>query len=589
MTVSEIESLINKKDTNKANDETLKENLIGQFGVGFYSAFIVADTVEVFSRKEGDSKVNVWISDNSGQYELGETSEEEFNQPRGTKIIIHLREEHRIFSEMAEIKKTIEKYSNFVQFPIKLNGEIVNTVQAIWSRQPSDISPEEYLNFFEHVSSSKDPYQFKLHYSVEVPLNIKALLYIPSKNKEAMNFYEDTNSVDLYSRKILISKNCKELLPNYLRFVKGVVDCEDLPLNISRENYQDTNLMIKLKSLLTKRVLRLLQEKAKRDKEEYKVFYNNYNMNIKEGLHSDEANIKILLTLIRFDSNIGNFISLEEYVKNMKEGQKNIYFFLAGTKDQAENSAYMEPFKKYDIPVLYLTINVEEVILQKLGQFEGFNFTNIESPNLSIPEQLTKDSDSEIVSQFKLPEEDRQNFCLWARNELQPLVTNAVISTKLVESPVMVTSLMSTGMRQMMSMMDQNFQLEQFSQNLTMEINPTHESIYKLNELRKKNVGLANNLLRHLLDNSMMNAGIYFDPKTYMKRMNLFITKLTDFELGNIQIDSSQNEAEEAEELPLDEIIEPETNFRSNSDVLADALNNFEQNVSEEKKNDSSN
>ena len=417
-----------------------------------------------------------------------------------------------------------------------------------------------------------------MHYSVEVPLNIKALLFVPQKNQDMFSMMEEKISIDLYSRKILISKDCKELLPNYLRFMKGVVDCEDLPLNISRENYQDSNLMVKLKSLLTKRVLRMFQEKAKRDPQEYKEFYKAYNMNIKEGLHSDPENQKVLLDLVRFDSSIGKFISLSDYKQNIKEGQDKIYFFLSHSAEMADNSAYMEPFKKFNIPVLYLSVNVEEMVLTQLGQFEGCQFINIESPNLVIPKNLLKDGNESVISEFELPTEERQNLCLWIRNELQPMVSNVVISDKLVDSPLMVTSMMSSGMRQMMSMMDQNFDTNQFNQNLTMELNSQHETIYKLNLLRKRNVKAANSLLRHLLDNSLMNAGIPFDTKTFMKRMNLFILKLADYELeGSPKIEEGFTEPEvmnlENEEIDSEET---DSEFKSSTDNLAEALKNLE-------------
>lgn len=251
---------------------------------------------------------------------------------RGTKIIIHLRPEHENFADESAVQKTVEKYSNFVQFPIKVNGNLLNVVQAIWARSPSDISEIEYQNFYEHMAGVKEAFRFKLHYSVEVPLNIKSLLYFPSTNKERMSFQDNVSKIDLYCKKILISKGCQDLLPGYLRFVKGVVDCEDLPLNISRENYQDSALMARLRSLLTKRVLRMLQDKAKRDPIEYKNFYKEFSINIKEGLHMDTDNKKALTELIRFDSSFGNFISLDDYIKAMKPGQNQIYFFLSPCK-----------------------------------------------------------------------------------------------------------------------------------------------------------------------------------------------------------------------------------------------------------------
>ena len=590
-------------DGNQANDNSLRENLIGQFGVGFYSAFIVADTVEVISRKSGTSQTNTWVSDGSGTFEVFDSDPNDLQIPHGTKILIHLNAEQSHFSEIGEVRKAVERYSNFVQFPIKLDGETLNTVQAIWSRSPSEVSSEEYLNFYEHLSSTKEAFHFKLHYSVEVPLNIKALLYVPSKNKEMMFQNEDNSSkLDLYSRKILITKNCKELLPNYLRFVTGVVDCEDLPLNISRENYQDSSLMAKLKGLLTKRVLRMLQEKAKRSPAEYKEFFKNFHINIKEGLYTDHENQKTLLSLIRFDSSIGDHISLENYVENMKEGQDKIYFFLSQSKEAAENSAYMEPFTKYDLPVLFLGVHIEEMILQQLGQFEGKQFVNIESPQLTLPKNLK--AKSQAVSEFELPEDERQNFCLWVRNELQPMVGNVVISEKLTDSPVMVSSMMSSGMRQMMSMMDQGFNVNQFHQNLTMEVNPDHEMVFKLNVLRKTNIKSANSLIRQLLDNAMMNANIPFDMKVFMNRMNLFITRLADFEIQessgesplldskredmveNADVeDNAESESNEESSESLEEMDKGEEDVKLDDEskrVLMDALKDFDI-----KKNDS--
>lgn len=533
--------------------------------------------------------MNVWVSDGSGEFEVALAKEEELGIEHGTKIVIHLNSEQSGFSDVSQVRKVVDKYSNFVQFPIKINGELVNTVQAIWSRSPSEVSADEYLNFYEHVSSSKENFKFKLHYAVEVPLNIKALLYVPAKNKETFAYMEENNNLDLYSKKILIAKNCKEMLPNYLRFMRGVVDCEDLPLNISRENYQDTNLMVKLKNLLTKRVLRMLQEKAKREPNEYKDFYKQFHMNIKEGLHTDHDNQKMLLSLIRFDSNIGEHISLDNYIENMKEGQDQIYFFLNQSKDMAENSAYMEPFYKYNIPVLFLSINIEEMILQQLGQYQGKNFVNIESPQMTIPKNLiTKD---DVVSEFELPEAERQNFCLWIRNELQPLVSNVVVSEKLIDSPVMVSSMMSSGMRQMMSLMDQGMDMNQFNQNLVMEVNPDHEMIFKLNILRKTNIRAANSLVRHLLDNAMMNAGIPFDMKTFMNRMNLFIVRLADFEIDGapepspLLDENSENQDNVSESESDVEKKNKENDKELDDEIFLNALKDFKIEDPEDKKN----
>ena len=519
--------------------------------------------MEVISRKMGSSETNVWVSDGSGTFELAQTDGTYLGAERGTKIIMHLRPEHENFADASSVQKTVEKYSNFVQFPIKVNGSLLNVVQAIWSRSGSDISDIEYQNFYEHMSGVKEAYRFKLHYSVEVPMSVKALLYMPTSNKEKMTFSDAGCRLDLYCKKILISKGCQDLLPNYLRFVKGVVDCEDLPLNISRENYQDSALMARLRGVLTKRVLRMLQEKAKRDPVEYKNFYKEFSINIKEGLHMDADNKKALTDLIRFDSSFGDFIALGDYVSAMKPGQTQIYFFLSPDQRAANNSAYMEPFRKHDIPVLFLTVGVEELILQQMGQYEGKTFISIESPQMNIPDSLK--SKDKISHEFTLPEDDRHNFCLWVRNELQPVVANVVVSDKLVDSPAMVSSMMTAAMRQMMSMMDEGFDQKMFSENLTMEVNPNHEMVVKLNMLRKRNVGAANSLVRHMLDNALMNAGIEFDMKKFLTRMNVFLMQLVDHELeggavGGIgsELGDNDNDGNGSESGSEDEVIEGE-------------------------------
>lgn len=504
----------------------VEESIIGQFGVGFYSSFIVGDTVEVFSKQE-NGRAHVWISDGSGTFDVFDA--DNFHLTRGTRIVIHLRPEFASYARADEVRKIVEKYSNFISHPIFVNQDRVNVVAAIWARDRRELSEADYGSFYEFVSKSKTPAKCRLHLSLEVPLSLKALLYVPSQNAEMFGFGQTEMDVTLYSRRVLIKAHCKELLPNYLRFVKGVVDCDDLPLNISRESYQDSALIQKLRSILTKRVLRLLEEESRRSPEDYNRWHKDFHMFLKEGIHTDKENAETLLALSRFDSTIGESIALDEYIAKLQPNQKSVYYFLAPTKETARFSPYMEPFLKNEIPVLFISINVEEMLFRQMENYKGFKFVNVESAEADIPRELQKE---EVIATQgeRVPEEDITGLCMWVRNELQPVVTTVNVSKRLVDSPAVVVSQMTSGMRQMMAMMDQG-NTGDFNKNLTLEINVHHAIIYKLNRLRKLDEKQANFNLRQLLDTCLLSAGIYFDLKSFIKRVNQFIDTNLDSNL----------------------------------------------------------
>ena len=258
--------------------QNIDSNLIGQFGVGFYSTFMVANKVEVFTHYwKNDAKHLRWVSDGSGSYEI---SEEE-GQRRGCKVVIHLKDEDKEFAQPEKIKGILTRYSSFVQFPIKLNGEQVNKVQAIWMRNKNEIKEEEYTEFYKFQANAFDEPRYTLHFSADAPLAINSLLFVPQENTERFGLGRVEPGVSLYCRKVLIDSKPDGLIPDWLRFLKGVVDSDDLPLNISRESMQDTSLIHKLNKAITNRFLKYLEEKAKKETEKYEEFYNNYENNTK--------------------------------------------------------------------------------------------------------------------------------------------------------------------------------------------------------------------------------------------------------------------------------------------------------------------
>lgn len=241
-----------------------------------------------------------------------------------------MRADAREFATEGEVEKIIKKFSQFISFPIKLNGQVLNNLQAIWYRDKREVTSDEYERFFEQIANTKVPYKYLLHYSTDVPLSIKALLYVPSTHQERYGMAQEANEIHLYSRKILIKPKCTELLPSYLRFVKGVVDCEDLPLNISRENYQDSSLMHKLRNVLTRRVLKMIEDEAKKDADKYNRWFNDFQNFIKEGLTVDPENSEPLFRLLRFNASFSerSLVSLDDYVAKMKPTQEKIYFIV---------------------------------------------------------------------------------------------------------------------------------------------------------------------------------------------------------------------------------------------------------------------
>ena len=299
-------------------------NLIGQFGVGFYSAFMVAQRVRVYSHswKAGEPG-HVWTSDGSGTYEI----EPSDGERRGTKIVIELKDDCADFAADHRIKEILERYSAFVSFPINLNGKRVNTIQALWLRNKNEIKDEEYTEFYKFQSHAYEAPRLRLHFSADAPLAINALLFVPEENTEKLGFARLEPAVSLYCRKVLIDAKPKQLLPEWLRFLKGVVDSEDLPLNISRETMQDKALIEKLSKVITKRFLKFLEEEAKNRVEGYDAFYKEFGIFLKEGAAMDFSHKDQLVKLLRFESSrtdAGKTTSLADYVSRMGSEQKEI-------------------------------------------------------------------------------------------------------------------------------------------------------------------------------------------------------------------------------------------------------------------------
>jgi len=492
-------------------------NMIGQFGVGFYSAFMVSDKVSVYSRAwNADSAELVWTSDGTSGYEIEETTGLE----RGVKIVMQLKEDCAEYAKEARVKHLIETYSNFVGFPILLNGKRVNEVEALWLKNKSDITDEQYKAFYQFACKSFDEPAYRLHFSADAPLAINALVFAPSENPERMGFGRTECAIALYSRKVLIDSAPKDLLPDWMRFMKGVLDSADLPLNISRETMQDSALIRKLGSVISKRVIRMFEKEAEGDPEKYRGFYRKFDRYFKEGIATDYANKDALAKLLRFESSLtdpGSVCGFTDYVARMKEGQEAIYYFVGPNREQIESSPYIEAFKSRGLEVIYFTDSVDEYVVDSLGTFDGKKLVSIRHGGVELEDQT--------VEGESLTAEETEALCGFLKQELGDRVVSVSSGKRLVDNPVIAlvpADGMSPQMRQMMKAMDENFKDEA---KVELEINPRHALVRKLAQAVDSNPELAGLVARQLLDNALIAAGLLDDASDTINRMNKLMEK----------------------------------------------------------------
>ncbi len=489
-------------------------NLIGQFGVGFYSAFMVGDKVTVETRScDPEAQGCRWTSEGAGSYEIESVKDD---LPRGTKITVHLKKDQKTFAEGTTVKGIVKRYSSFVPFPINVNGEHENTVEAIWARDARGIKADEYEEFYKLIGHDSDGPMYRLHFSADAPLAIRSLVFVPKRNFEMPGMPRAETQVHLYCRKVLIDPEPKELLPEWMRFVKGVVDSEDLPLNISRESMQDSALMAKLKKVLSKRFIKMLTEKAKKDAEEYDEFFRQFGRFIKEGVASDFDNKEALGKLLRFESSVtdaGKTTSLADYVSRMPEEQTEIYYITAPSREAAEASPYFEAFKVKSQEVLFFYDAWDEFVADHLMEFDGKKLVAAEKAEVEV--------DAPEPDGKRLSDEDGENLAKWIKEKLGDDVNEVRVSKRLVDSPAVIVDgdkFMTASMRRMMKAM--NPEGGGLPDKYDLEINPGHNMIVLLNQQRAENADLAGKVAEQIYDNCRAAAGLLEDPRVMINRMN---------------------------------------------------------------------
>jgi len=513
--------------------------IIGKFGVGFYSAFMVGDKLEVRSKSALDENSaetpKVWTSKGEGTFEISDLSSD-VRQNRGTSIVIHLKDEHWDFVDETRITGILKRYSNFVNFPIYLNGNRVNTLEAIWAKDPKEVEYDDYSAFYKYIANAIDEPLDIYHFRVDAPLDVKALLFIPSFHSEKYGMGRMDPGVSLYSRKVLIESKSADILPDWMRFVKGVVDSEDLPLAISREKAQDSALIAKLRKALVRKFIAHLTTMVKKDKSKYvDEFYKEYSFFVKEGICQDyewQAQLSKLLYFETSKNSEQNLKSLDEYISSMRPEQKDIYYLVAPTRNAALNSPYLEAFEKAGVEVLFLFTAIDDFVMANLEQYEGRKLVSVEKGDIDLSgltpsdnDKMDSEDDTSILYEAKreLTTTEATYLCEWFRKQLgEDKVGSCTVTQRLSTSPAIVTDNESGAMRRIMRLVDTSDGARDGiplpKQNV--EINPKHAVIVGIYDLINSEPTLARVLAEQVYDNCLVAAGLLDDSRSMLPRLN---------------------------------------------------------------------
>lgn len=516
-------------------DQKKDSQLIGQFGVGFYSAFIVADQVEVFTRRAGlaaDQAVH-WSSKGEGEFDI-ETVEKE---QRGSRIVLHLKDDESDFADGWRLRNIITKYSDHVALPIELpkqqdednssaelEWEVVNRASALWTRSRSDVSADEYKEFYKHVAHDfEDPLTWS-HNKVEGKLEYTSLLYVPARAPFDLYHREAPKGLKLYVQRVFIMDQADQFLPLYLRFIKGVVDSNDLSLNVSREILQKDPVIDSMKSALTKRVLDMLEKMAKAEGDDYQKFWDTFGQVLKEGPSEDFANKEKIAGLLRFASTFNNdgkqVVSLAQYIERMKEGQDKIYYLTGESFAQVKNSPHLEVFRKKGIEVLLLTDRIDEWLMSYLTEFDAKHFVDVARGDLDLG---TLDSEEDKQAQEQ-EAKAKQSLVEHLKEVLQDKVEDVRVSHRLTESPAILAigeQDLGLQMRQILAASGQAVP----DAKPIFEINPSHPLIGKLDS--ETDDDRFADLAFILFDQAALAAGNGLqDPAAYVQRLNKLLVEL---------------------------------------------------------------
>ncbi|MDC0232436.1 molecular chaperone HtpG [Pelagibacteraceae bacterium] len=513
-----MEAMKNKKESDIS--------AIGQFGVGFYSSYMVSDTVEVSSKNAEVDKTYLWKSNGKENY----TIEEVENKKRGTLIKLNIKKDAEEFLDAFRLRSIITKYSNYIPFPILLDDldntkekeEKINEGDPLWLKDKKDIKDEDYKQFYNNISFNFDEPLKTIHYNAEGVINYRALLYLPTNQPMDLFNSEKKNKIKLYVQKVFISDECDEIMPNWLRFIPGVVDSQDISLNISREMLQNNPIIEKIKKGITNKVLNEISSIAKKDNAKFLDFWKNFGAVIKEGLYEFNDHHEKILNLLRFENSLNSdSISLDVYVEKMAKDQKEIYYFANTDKEYIKNSPQLESFLDKKIPVLFMTDAVDEFWLQNIGKYKEFEFKSITKGKVDLSKVGEKQSKEKSKNSKKI-DNKINNLVALLKNELKDKISDVIVSDRLTKSPVLLVaeeSGMDINMEKLMKMHNQKTP----DSKKILEINADHPMIIKisdnLNEFDHKKISQI------ILDQAnILDGNVLSNPSGYIESLTeLFI------------------------------------------------------------------
>ncbi|RDD63452.1 molecular chaperone HtpG [Ferruginivarius sediminum] len=514
----------------QARDAQGQVNLIGQFGVGFYAAFVVADKVEVETRRAGEEQGWRWTSDGRGEFTIEDCADA---PARGTRVRLHLKEGEDEFLEDLRLRRIVQTYSDHIAIPIYLGqgeeAEQLNTASALWTRPKSEITDQQYKEFYHHVAHAMDDPWLRLHFKAEGKVEYTCLLYVPSQKPYDLFHPDRKHGVKLYVRRVFITDDCEELVPAYMRFLRGVVDSEDLPLNISRELLQHNPLVTKIRQTLTNRVLNELKKKAEKEPEDYAKFWDSFGAVLKEGLYEDPEQRDTLLELARFrSSERDDVVSLKDYVASMKEGQESIYVITGENEDALRKSPQLEGFRAKGIEVLLLSDPIDDFWVPAVGEYEGKAIKSVTRGAAEL-DKVKTDDQSEEKAEDKGDETAIGTLVAFLKTALEDDVKDVRSTQRLTDSACCLVADDGDMDIHLSRLLRQHGQSVGDAKRI-LEINPKHPLITRLAECAKGGLNGAQGDLKDaaflLLDQARIIEGeTPQDPAAFARRLSQLVAK----------------------------------------------------------------
>ena len=489
-------------------------DLIGQFGVGFYSAFMVAESITVFSRSyQPDVEAVEWIS--TGEENFTVQSGDKVD--RGTEIVIKLKEDATEFCRENRIKEIIRRHSNYIPFPIYLEGndEQINQQSALWRQQSQDIDEQQYIDFYKQITLDIEDPVTNIHIVIDAPVQLFAVLYIPSSPERNIFSPRKQDGVKLYARKILIQEYCRGLLPGYFRFIEGVADSEDIPLNISRETIQSSRIMAQLKKIITAKVLDSLIKLGDEAPEKYDIFWKSFRSLLKEGIAADQEQIDALYSLLRFNSlrEQENLVSLDAYINNMKVDQKKIYYILGDDQKSILHSPHLDAFRQLNYDVLLLTDPFDPFMLLKLKKYKEYDLENVTIEDINLP----VDDKDDIGQKDDIQSEEIVILIDNLKAVLENKVVDVIVSKRLTKSPTLLVDIedsIAPEIQHVYRVLNKEYEIPQ----KILEINLNNELIKKIKQIAP-DTPLFSMIVEQLFENAQLIEGLHPDPSSMIIRM----------------------------------------------------------------------